>query len=167
MPKPFGSKFGFRIILRKVKAYYLIACTMARKTSMSARLKLISLGLHAKRFLLSLQSASMMTLLLWTLQAIHICLSTSRSAHHYKRRRNWSCLSKLFNGNRHLSQVFRDWSNIKLARWRTLTTWRWLSGYKRTILQHPEATWRTLGDEVHGSGASSHAIPPPTFKPGE
>ena len=109
---------------------------------------------------------TIMTPLLWTLQAIHICLSTSRSTHHHEGRRNWSCLSKLFNGNWHLSQVFRNGPNIKLVGWRTLTTWRRRSGYKRTIHQHPEATWRTLGDEVHSSRFFSQTIPSQTFKPG-
>ena len=148
-------------------------------TQLACLLSFVSLFTLKKRIFLIMASLSFFlifyfehctdndTPLLRTLQAIYICLSTSRSAHHYKRRRNWGCLAKLFNTHYHLSKFFWDWANIKFARWRTLTTWRWLSGYKRTILQHPEATWRTLGDEVHGSGASSHSIPPPTFKPGE
>ena len=111
--------------------------------------------------------APIMTPFLWTLQTIFVCLSTSRSAHHHKGGRDWSRLSKLFDGNCHLSQVFRNRPNIKLVGRRTLTTWEWRSGYKRTILQHPEATWRTLGDEVHSSRFSSQTIPSQTFKPGE
>ena len=112
-------------------------------------------------------TAPIMTPLLWTLQTIHICVSTSRSAHHYKRRRDWGIIAKMFNGNFNLSQVCWNRRNSELVGRRTFTTWRWLPGDKRTIHQHPEATRRTLGDEVHSRGSPTDAITPPTFKPGE
>ena len=111
--------------------------------------------------------APIMTPFLWTLQTICICLSTSRSTDYYKRGRDWNFLSKLFNGHCHLSQVWWNRQNIKFVGWRTLTTWKRWSGYKRTTHQHTEATWRTLGNEIHSSWSPSHTIAPPTFKPGE
>ena len=52
-----------------------------------------------------------MTPFLWTLQAFHICLSTSSGVHHHKGRRDWGCLSKMFDGHRNLPQVCWNWAH--------------------------------------------------------
>ena len=112
-------------------------------------------------------TAPIMTFFLWTLQTIHICLSTGRSAHHNKRRRDRGFLTKMFNGHRNFSKVFRNRPNIDLVGRRAFVTRRWLSGDQRTIHQHPEAARWTPGDEIHHSRTSSPTIPSPTFKPGQ
>ena len=47
--------------------------------------------------------SSIMTPFLWTLQAVQLCLPAGRSLDHYKGRRGWSLLPKMFDGRYNLS----------------------------------------------------------------
>ena len=114
-----------------------------------------------------LVTAIIMTPLLWTFQAVDICLSTSRSTHHHKRGRDWDFLWKMFHGNCNLSHLCWDWTNSEHAGWRATYHWERWSGNKGKIHQHTEATWRSLGDKVYNSKTSPHTSSPPTFQPGE
>ena len=126
------------------------------------------LGLYVKVVnIYILVIAPIMTPLLWTLEAIHICLSTSSGTNHYEGGRDWGRLTKMLNGHCHLSQVCWNRTNSKLVGRRTLTSWRRRPWYKRALHQYPEATRRTLVNEVHSWRFRSQTITSPTFKPGE